>query len=405
MIQYVVAAQKPPHLKCIVPYDGGSAGGIYTGGVFRGSFASMWLADTVRQCLWPGPVEGKLPPPNLLVGMAAAPPAAGYAGQDEIEVPILSLAVQGGRLHTISQLDLYSKIKAPKKLLVLPGVDPGNAFFIESPALNAYILKWYDYWLKGIDTGIMDEPPVTIFDSGTKDWRYENEYPLARTKWTEFYLCSNPAGPATELPYGLIRRELPGNEKPDKYLLPESILQAFLGKPVLAYATPPLDKDVRVWGPLSIVLYGATTTVDTIWFVKVGDVGPDGKVNILTWGHLKASFREVDEPRSSPGQPFHPFRNRVLPEPKKVYEYQIELTPIFHTFKAGHRVWVQIASVDFEYQTFLHTVDTAEMLPVPGENTVYHDSAHPSHLLLPVIPDAPIIRSVGPPITDIKWPL
>ena len=73
--------------------------------------------------------------------------------------------------------------------------------------------------------------------------------------------------------------------------------------------------------------------------------------------------------------------------------------------KAGHKIWVQIASEDFDYHLRLHTIYTSEMLPVPAENTVYHDSSHPSHLVLPVVPEAPAIKPVEPPITEIKWPL
>ncbi len=177
------------------------------------------------------------------------------------------------------------------------------------------------------------------------------------------------------------------------------------GKPTLvSYATAPLKKDVRVWGPLSAILYGSAKTLDTVWFVKLGDVAPDGAVRLFTSGHLKASYREVDEAKSRPGQPFHPFRNPVLPKPKVVYEYQIEMRPIFHTFKAGYKIWVQIASIDFDYQMLLHSVYSSEMLPVPAENAVYHNSAHPSHLLLPVIPDAPVIKPVEAPLSEIKWP-
>jgi predicted acyl esterase len=82
--------------------------------------------------------------------------------------------------------------------------------------LNEQILRWFDYWLKGVNTGIMEEPAVAIFYSGTEEWRYENEYPLARTKWTKFYLRTNPAGPSTEPPYGLISLEPPGSEEPDR---------------------------------------------------------------------------------------------------------------------------------------------------------------------------------------------
>ena len=414
MIQYLVAAQKPPHLKCIAPYDGLTdpyRDFCYRGGVFFSWFMGMWLVDTIFQCLWPGPVEGKLPPTNLFVDLASHPDDGPYYWEraawtklDKIDVPMLSIVPQSF-IHIRGQLYAYPMIKAPKKLLVVPpaGAHAHESFLLNRP-LNEQMLRWYDYWLKGIDTDIMDEPQVAIFDSGTKEWRYENEYPLARTEWTKFYLRSNPAGPVTQPPYGLISVESPGSEEPDRYMTPESTSLVAAGKPVLAYATPPLSEDVRVWGPLSAILYGSSTTLDIVWFVKLGDVDPDGKVTLLTQGHLKASYREVDEARSKPGQPFHPFQNAVPPEPNTVYEFQIEVWPIFHTFKAGHKIWVQIASVDFNYQMQLHTIYTSEMLPIPAENTIFHDSAHPSHLVLPVIPDTPIIKPVEPPVSQIKWP-
>ena len=134
------------------------------------------------------------------------------------------------------------------------------------------------------------------------------------------------------------------------------------------------------------------------------DVSPDNKARLVTRGILRASYREVDIAKSSPGQPFHPFQNPVPLESNKVYEFQIEMRPIFHTFQAEYRIRVEIASDDPIYFGPLHTLDI-QNLPMPAENAVYHDSAHSSHLLLPVIPDAPIIKRVEPPLSQIKWPL
>jgi predicted acyl esterase len=314
--------------------------------------------------------------------------------------------VPPGFLHARGQLYGYPKVEAPKKLLVVqsPGFFAHVLFKLSKP-LNAYMLKWFDHWLKGVDNGIMNEPPVTIYDSGTHEWRYEKEYPLARTKWTKFYLRSNNAGSAGKPPFGLISGDAPtGNEEPDSYMTPD-LKQILARKPVLAYSTAPLQEDLRVWGPLSTLLYGSTTTRDTVWFLKLGDQGPDGKIKFLSRGVLKASLRDVDRAKSKPGQPFHPYQKPILPEPNKIYDFQIEMRPIFHTFKAGHKIWIQIQSDDPEYQTLLHTLYSSELLPVPGKNTIYHDAEHPSHLLLPVIPDAPIIKAVGPPVSEIKWPL
>jgi hypothetical protein len=266
------------------------------------------------------------------------------------------------------------------------------------------MLRWFDYWLKNIDTGIMAEPEVAIFDAGIRQWRYENEYPVKRTEWTKLYLRTNPAGPAMQAPYGLLSNTPPGNEAPDKYKMPDSYAQLTTGKPVVAFATPPLEKNLRVWGPLSLTLYGSSTSLDTAWYVKIVDLKPDGTVARLTRGILKASFRELNKAMSGPGQPFHPFERMDLLEPNEIYEFQIELSPIFYTFKAGHRLQVQIASEDIEYNNIQRQIDVL-LLPWPVENTIYHDVGHASHLILPVIPDAPEIRSVEPPLSEINWPM
>jgi predicted acyl esterase len=214
MIQFLVAAQQPPHLKCIVPYDGETdpyRDFCYRGGIFYNGFLGMWAAATARQAIWPGPVEGKLPPTNSLVDWACHPEDGPYYWEraawtklDKIKAAMLSISPQSP-LHMIGQLSAYPEIKAPKKLLVVPPAGHlTNVRFILNQPLNEQILRWFDYWLRGIDNGIMKEPAVAIFDSGTQEWRYENEYPLARTKWSKFYLRSNSSGPSTESPYGLI---------------------------------------------------------------------------------------------------------------------------------------------------------------------------------------------------------
>jgi uncharacterized protein len=250
----------------------------------------------------------------------------------------------------------------------------------------------------------LDEPEVAIFDNATREWRYENEYPLKRTEWTKFYFHSASGFNASEPALGSISLEPPENENPDRYKLPESGQQLIAGKPVLAFGSPALEKDVRVWGPLSAVIYGSSTTTDTDWFVKIMDVAPDGKSRLLNIGVLRASFREIDKSKSLPGQPFHPFQKPAALVPNEIYEFQIEIRPIFYTFKAGHKIWVEIASDDLDFFMPLHTTDLLRT-PWPAENSVYHDSAHPSHILLPVIPDAPETRKVESPLSEVEWPL
>ncbi|MCC6474055.1 MAG: CocE/NonD family hydrolase [Burkholderiales bacterium] len=409
--QYAAAIAQPPHLACICQQDATCdfyRDVCYQGGVFHHQFVTSWISYHTAMMAWPGAVEGKLPPMNLTWEAHTHPcdgpfyrERAAWTKLERIQVPVLSIAPQGGAMHFRGQLWAYARIRSPKKLLVVPPTGFWSHLrYLTDRNLNRQMLRWFDYWLKGIDNGIMREPEVAIFDPGTRAWRYENEYPLARTQWRKFYLGGNGAEP----PHGRISPEAPGSEPPDRYRMPDAYARLTAAKPVLAYTTPPLAQDLRVWGPLSLTLYASSSQPDTVFFVKLADLRPDGTAARLSRGILKASFRAVDESKSGPGQPFHPFDKQELLEPGRVYELRIELAPVFHTFKAGHRLELQIASEDIEYNSIHRQVDVL-VLPWPVENAVHHDARHASHLELPVVPDAPEIRPVEPPLADIAWPL
>jgi hypothetical protein len=90
--------------------------------------------------------------------------------------------------------------------------------------------------------------------------------------------------------------------------------------------------------------------------------------------------------------------------PGEVYEFRIEMRPLFHTFKAGHRLMLTVASEDIQFNNPLRQIDV-QLLPWPVENAVHRCARYPSHLVLPVIPDAGEARGVGAPISEIDWPL
>jgi putative CocE/NonD family hydrolase len=293
--------------------------------------------------------------------------------------------------------------------------------------------------LKGIETGIMDEPEIAIYDNGTGQWRYENEYPLARTKWEKYYLHGKTA-PAES---GLINKAL-AQEKPQVFrnigLNTQMIASygMFLDQKkkgndaepsnFAVYATPPLEEDLRVWGPVSLTLYASTTeevTTDWSFFVKMGEMVSSGvplnpvtgnpeikpevtdpwtprEVQIWSWGCLKAKFREVDEKMSRPGMPWHSFRKPSDLKPNTVYEFQIELQPVFKTFKKGCRIWLKIACDDALYSTWDTSSRYVER-PLSlrkNEVLIYHGNQYPSHLFLPVILDGPEIAPVKSPLRD-----
>lgn len=437
--QWNTAIQNPPHLKCIVPCPGFTdmyRGLYYPGGVFRSAFVTMLIPMLIQGAVWPGLFPGKEMPEDILTPLFFHTECDEYYDKhgstwkriDQIKVPVLSICPGLNRLHITSHLKSYLDIKSPKKLLITPWAgDWYQPFVFHTTSLNQQVLRWFDYWLKGIDTGIMDEPEVAIYDNGTGKWRYENEYPLARTKWEKFYLRAKTE---TSEPWGLVSEfRAKEKEKPDTYRNPSPLGQTQF----VAYTTPPLEADMAVQGPLSITFYASTTEEilsDWSFFVKIGEMVPGGvlvnpvtkepqvksslitdsctppEVHLWSYGTLKAKFREVDESRSNPGQPFHAYQNSEDLKPNTVYEFQIELLPIFNTFKKGHRIWIQISGEDAQYSTWDASslyLERAKELKPPLKDTIsiYHDSEHPSHLLLPVIPDAPEIAPVKAPLCDV----
>lgn len=430
--QWNTAIQNPPHLKCIVPCPGTTddyRGLVYPGGVLRIGLALGIASTLIQGAVWPGPIPGRETPAPILAQLFAHTEDGPFWQEQrsspwkkigQIKVPVLNIVPTPNKLHAINHLRSYVDIKAPKKLIVTPWTGDGyQPWMFETTSFNQYILRWFDHWLKGIDTGIMNEPEVAIYDNGTGEWRYENEYPLARTQWKKFYLQEKTA--ITE-PWGSISEVPPTKkENPDTYRNPSPPGQTQF----VAYTTPPLEKDLVVKGPVSFTLYASTTEevlTDWSFFIKVGEIVPSGvpinpvtkkpeikpgewtpreEVQLWSWGPFKAKFREVDASRSKLGMPWHSFQNPANLKSNNVYEFQVELQPLFKTFKAGTRMWVQIAGDDRDYSTWdASSLYVRKPSPMKNQVSVYHDSEHPSHLLLPVIPDAPEIAPVKAPLRE-----
>jgi len=273
-------------------------------------------------------------------------------------------------------------------------VDFGLSAKTDLPATE---LRWYDHWLKGIDTGFMNEPPVRIFVMGANRWRDEHEWPLARARTVKYFLHGQ--GRANSL-YGdgSLSPVEPAAEPRDRYTSDPERPVPFITEPtfaqiggpddyrpverrddVLVYTTEPVTEDTEVTGPVSVRLYAASSAPDTDFTAKLLDVWPDGYAQRLCDGLVRARFREGME-RPSPI------------EPGRVYAYDINCWNTSQLFKKGHRIRLEIASSAFpKYDRNLNTGaplgKSAEMKT--AEQTVYHDRDHPSHVLLPVVPAKP----------------
>jgi uncharacterized protein len=270
-------------------------------------------------------------------------------------------------------------------------IDFGSNAAIEIHDLE---LRWFDHWLKGIDTGLMREPPVRIFVMGDNVWREEHEWPLARTQYTAYYFHSQ--GAANSLHgNGMLSLETPAQEPPDRYVYDPrepvptrggNTLVIPMGvydqrpveerRDVLCYTSEPLTRPLEITGPITVKLYAASSAPDTDFTAKLVDVRPDGYVHNLADGIIRARYRES---RARPS----------LITPGTVYEYTIDLWSTSFVFKPGHRVRVEIASANFP--RFDRNPNTGHTLFADAEleaatQMVFHDAGHPSHVVLPVIP-------------------
>jgi len=265
------------------------------------------------------------------------------------------------------------------------------------------ILKWHDKWLKDIDTGIEEEPPVRYWVMGENKWRTAEDWPVPETQWTKFYLQSwerlsteaiEPASAAE-------------NQDPDAFVQMPPTQTNNIEK--LRYLSPPLSNDMLVAGPMVLNLFASIDQEDTNWIIIIKDVGPDNSIQTaregefdipgdlpereVTRGWLKASHRAVDPERSEPWKPWHPLTREAqkLVKPGEIEEYAIEIMATANLFKRDHRICVEICCMDLP--TGVAGATNVEYIPyhICSSKTtlhkIYHDRERPSHLLVPVVPN------------------
>src|SRR5262249_35573144 len=284
--------------------------------------------------------------------------------------------------------------------------------------MNATIVNWADFALKGVKNEFAGDTPVRIFVMGDNVWRDEKEFPLARTQYTKYYFHSNKGansaagdGELSINPPGKEAGKEAGKEKADTYQYdPQNPTRTIGGRlccgaaiqpgpfdqrpnesrqDVLVFSTPPLERDTEVTGYITAELYASTSAPDTDFTAMIVDVGPSeraeraegaeggaGYARFLTDGVVRARYRNSTE-RAEPI------------EPGKVYKYTIDLWATSNVFKTGHKIRVYISSSNFP--RFNRNLNTGEPTlgatkMIKANQTIYHDSDHPSSITLPIIP-------------------
>jgi hypothetical protein len=286
----------------------------------------------------------------------------------------------------------------------LPPAYSGQGYFGEAASaeaidLHGIQLAWFDHWLKGEHNGVDTDPTTYIFVMGENAWRSEPVWPPPNAQTHTYFLRSE--GKANTLHGdGWLSLESPRASEPaDHYLynplhpVPTQGGAHLSGIPsifdtgvqdqrpiearadVLVYTSAPLERDTEVTGHVSVTLWAATSASDTDWTAALVDVHADGSAYNVCDGILRARYRDSLEKTS-------------LIHPGEVYQYQIDLGPTSMLFRKGHCIRLAISSSNFPaYARNLNTGGdpNAESEARPALQTVLHDAAHPSCLLLPIM--------------------
>jgi hypothetical protein len=334
---------------------------------------------------------------------------------ESVSVPMLHVTSwydifgEGGRTayQSISTKSKFEKARKGQRLLIGPwghllpyhvpssrgtgDIDFGPEALID---LNETLLRWFDYWLKDVDNGIIEEPPVTVFTLGENRWQNLSSWPPSNMRQVPYYLRSQ--GGANGLRGdGTLQTVPPDKEGADTFTYDPNDPVPSLGgnnlaidmgiqdqrpveerQDVLVYTSEPLERPLEITGPVTVALWASSSAVDTDFTAKLVDVRPDGYAQNLVDGIIRARYREsASAPR--------------LIEGGRPYLFTIDLWATSNVFLPGHRIRIEISSSNFP--RFDRNLNTGEAFGeatkgIPARQTIFHQQDMASHVLLPVIP-------------------
>lgn len=287
-----------------------------------------------------------------------------------------------------------------QKLLMGPwshrDVGDSKNFTGDEVDINAEMKKWFDYWLKGIDNGIMKEAPIRYYTMGDNEWKTANKWPVQTSKSEKWYLNDGESGSADSLNDAVLSKKVPRAKTAHTFEYDPADPNITIGGPnlygfygvgpmdqrtseknSLTYTSEVLKEDVEITGNITATLYVSSDAKDTDFTVKLTDVSPDGTSTLLNDGIQRMRFREgLDK--------------EVFMEDGEVYKIEVILNDTSHVFKEGHRIRVAISSSNFP--RFDRNPNTGNPFGVDTEkdfiianNTVHLSSKYSSHISLPVV--------------------
>jgi hypothetical protein len=385
MNSWRVAALNPPHLAAIIPWEG--AFDLYRdvnrhGGIRSNTFTQGWATNVTRHVQeGAAAVEQARQPayPELHDERVAR----NNPNPTNIKVPLLSAGNWGGvGLHLRGNIEGYLGAGSEHKFLRVHSGDHVTPFYSLEGRLEQ--MRFLEHWLKGVDTGITREPPIKLairYGGDSYQWRYEYEWPLARTRWTECYLNAANGTLSTDKP--IQRSEVSYSAEPEADTTSAT------------FSTDPFEEDTEVTVPIKLRLWVSSSIDDADLFAIIHNINPNGEevtypgqnspAIAAAYGWLRVSHRKLDPERSTPYRPYHTHDELHKVKPGEVVPVDIEILPASMVFRKGYRLVLEVASKDDpRINPFTHT-DPADRIQ-SGTNSIHTGGVYDSHLLLPVIP-------------------
>ena len=426
MNQWTVGALRPPHLAALCIWEGSSDyyrelcrhGGILS------DFLHSWHPRQVASVQYGVGTRGKksvvtgeyvagpetLPKDELAKNVADTPgePKRRHffdeyyekrtAKFEDIEAPLLSAGNWGGMgLHTRGNFEGWLRAGSKQKWLEVHGDTHFTHFY--SRYGEALQKKFFGHFLKGENTGWDRQPRVSlnIRHPGEKFvLRAENEWPLARTQWTEYFL--QPDGKTLS---------------PDTSSQATTLNYETMGDG-LTFSTPPMTKDLEITGPVAAKLWVSSETTDADLFLvlrvfdpadkEVTFIGSNDPRTPVGLGWLRASQRKLDPELSKPYRPWHTHDEERPLKPGEPVELDVELWPTSIVVPVGYRLALTVRGKDYEVDgtdialpnapypmkgvgPFLH-IDKDDRPPAIFDcrNTLHFAAGRQPYLLLPIIP-------------------
>jgi putative CocE/NonD family hydrolase len=437
-IQFAAASTGNPHLKAIFPVSGSMdnySSVIYPGGVYNKAFGGLFsqLTSLLETVVTPvdQDVNGELLAQALAeragstVGEKSSDVFAQYPYRDTLNsrgqkmwedvfalYPMLDDINQSNvpiylvngwyDIFTKDMFLWYVNLTTPKRLLVLPYDHSGLEGESSDFDISAEAHRWFDYWLKGIDNGIMDEPPIhySLMDSSENStWQTSQGWPLANSETTTLYFSDGKTGSVNSVNDGFAVPAPPASSNnQDVYRVDYSTTSGAVSRWTavnwerdypdmsandvkgLTYTTPPLEADWLVVGHPVVLLWLTTAAPDLDVFVYLEDVDAQGGSTYITEGNLRASHRALhDAPYDAFGLPFRLYYESEIQllSAGTPFELEIDLLPTAYRFQQSHRIRIAITFTDTD------NFDTPILDPAP-EVHLLHNQEYPSLINLPI---------------------